>query len=94
MLQRTKAATSQPRTFRLSGGRVQAESKTHPDAQTLPQPAPEPAPSLEQPPEVIPAVTDDAIRLRAYFLWEAAGCPEGDGVNYWTEAEREFSTVN
>jgi hypothetical protein len=34
--------------------------------------------------------SDDAVRLRAYQRWEAAGMPEGDGVNFWLEAEREL----
>ena len=35
-------------------------------------------------------VSEDAIRLSAYLKWEAAGCPEGDGVRFWLEAEREM----
>jgi hypothetical protein len=30
------------------------------------------------------------IRQRAYMLWEAAGKPSGDGVNFWLEAERQL----
>jgi hypothetical protein len=30
----------------------------------------------------------DEIRVRAYFLWEAAGCPPEDGVRFWLAAER------
>jgi hypothetical protein len=30
------------------------------------------------------------VRLRAYQKWEAAGKPDGDGVNFWLEAEREL----
>jgi hypothetical protein len=33
---------------------------------------------------------DNAIRLAAYFKWEEAGRPCGDGVQFWLEAEREF----
>ena len=33
---------------------------------------------------------DDAIRLAAYYKWEQAGRPCGDGVHFWLEAEREF----
>ncbi|MGE5195215.1 MAG: DUF2934 domain-containing protein [Deltaproteobacteria bacterium] len=33
---------------------------------------------------------DDAVRVSAYFKWVAAGRPEGDGVNFWLEAEREL----
>jgi hypothetical protein len=36
-------------------------------------------------------VAEDAIRLRAYEKWEAAGKPAGDGVQFWLAAERELS---
>lgn len=39
-------------------------------------------------PAVIPAV--ECIRVRAHFLWEAGGCPPGDGVRFWLAAEREL----
>jgi len=32
---------------------------------------------------------EDKIRTRAYGKWEQAGFPEGDGVNFWLEAEQE-----
>lgn len=32
---------------------------------------------------------EDAIRTLAHSKWEAAGCPSGDGVDFWLEAERE-----
>jgi hypothetical protein len=35
-------------------------------------------------------VAEDAIRLRAYEKWEAAGKPAGDGVQFWLAAEREL----
>lgn len=31
----------------------------------------------------------EAIRVLAHSKWEAAGCPAGDGVEFWIEAERE-----
>ena len=31
------------------------------------------------------------IRTRAYYLWIEAGRPETDGVQYWEQAEREYS---
>jgi hypothetical protein len=37
------------------------------------------------------SVPAEEIRLRAYQIWEAAGRPGGDGVNFWLEAERELS---
>jgi hypothetical protein len=36
------------------------------------------------------SVAEAAIRLRAYAKWEAAGRPDGDGVHFWLEAEREL----
>lgn len=35
--------------------------------------------------------TEDEIRVRAHALWEQAGRPEGDGVQFWLEAERELT---
>jgi hypothetical protein len=35
-------------------------------------------------------VSEDAIRLSAYFKWVVAGRPDGDGVGFWLEAEREL----
>ena len=31
-----------------------------------------------------------AIRDLAYAKWEQAGCPEGDGIDYWLMAEQEL----
>ena len=39
------------------------------------------------------APSDDfnmAVRELAYFKWEAAGFPEGDGMGFWLEAELEM----
>lgn len=36
------------------------------------------------------AVTEEDIRLRAFFKWEAAGSPFCDGVCFWLEAEKEL----
>jgi len=38
-----------------------------------------------------PAPTEEAIRTRAYSLWEQAGRPACDGVQFWLEAEKELS---
>lgn len=32
----------------------------------------------------------DTIRAIAHSKWEAAGCPAGNGVEFWLEAEREL----
>jgi len=42
------------------------------------------------PPQAQP--TEDEIRARAYALWEQAGRPDGDGVQFWMEAEKELKT--
>lgn len=31
-----------------------------------------------------------AIRERAYHLWQAAGCPEGNSDAFWLSAQREI----
>jgi hypothetical protein len=38
------------------------------------------------------APSDEQIRARAYSLWEEAGRPSGDGVQFWLAAERELCT--
>lgn len=62
-----------------------------------PQPAPpRPAPPVPeislQPDDPTPerGGMDDVIRTRAYFLWEQAGRPDGDGNQFWLQAEREI----
>ena len=36
------------------------------------------------------SVSEEAIRVRAYQIWEAAGKPAGDGVRFLLEAEQEL----
>lgn len=33
---------------------------------------------------------EDQIRETAYLLWEAAGYPESDGVDFWLQAEKSL----
>ena len=40
-----------------------------------------------------PAATGD-VRLRAYYAWEAAGRPAGDGREFWLKAEGESAARN
>ena len=42
-------------------------------------------------PEAPPSTCCENIRERAFVLWEAAGCPCGDGVEFWLQAETELS---
>ena len=34
---------------------------------------------------------EEAIRVLAHHKWEAVGCPAGDGLGFWLEAEREVN---
>lgn len=35
---------------------------------------------------------ETAVRERAYYLWEEAGYPEGDGADFWYQAEELLRT--
>lgn len=35
---------------------------------------------------------EEAIRSLAYHKWIEAGCPKGDGVEHWLEAEQQVLT--
>lgn len=37
------------------------------------------------------SVSEEEVRRAAYLKWEAAGRPEGDGLNFWMEALQELS---
>ena len=49
-----------------------------------------PANILIPPQQTFEHADEDRIRDRAYELWEAAGRPEGDGVEFWYQAEHEI----
>jgi Protein of unknown function (DUF2934) len=34
---------------------------------------------------------DDQIRQRAYELWEQSSRPDGSGIDFWLQAEREIA---
>jgi hypothetical protein len=36
----------------------------------------------------------EAIRHHAYGKWETAGKPEGDGIAFWLESEKELTAVD
>jgi hypothetical protein len=60
--------------------------------------APATAPSAATPanhmsPQSVGRPAEDEIRRCAYQKWEAAGCPDGDGVHFWLEAEQELRAV-
>lgn len=46
-------------------------------------------PGKSRPADTATMVSDDAIRQRAYFMWEADGRPEGRGEHYWHLAHEE-----
>lgn len=37
-----------------------------------------------------PGVSNDLIAMRAYEKWTARGCPAGDDLRDWREAEQEL----
>ena len=46
-------------------------------------------PGKSKPTDTSALISDDAIRQRAYFLWEADGRPDGRGEHYWQLAHEE-----
>ena len=42
-------------------------------------------------------ISDDQIRMRAYYVWLEAGCPHGQHENHWEQAcaelEREYGVT-
>lgn len=38
-----------------------------------------------------PQISDDAMRLRAYLLWEADGRPDGRADHYWDLASADLT---
>lgn len=42
-----------------------------------------------QSPQQIMDACEEEIRELAYLKWEEAGCPSGEGFDFWVEAERE-----
>lgn len=43
------------------------------------------------PPRSMPAASEDAIRTRAYLMWEADGRPDGRAEHYWGLAAAEMT---
>jgi hypothetical protein len=48
--------------------------------------------SKPQPPEHQPS--HDEIAQRAYLLWEQRGRPQGQDLEFWSEAERQFLSTS
>jgi hypothetical protein len=82
-MRRSSPNATEPRAskvFRMHGGRLTARPA-----------GPAGRGSVASPP-VTPAAPSEAdIRERAYRLWEEAGRPAGDGVEFWLRAERELT---
>lgn len=63
--------------------------KHHHKTETPAQPASATSPSESEQVQKGKVKSQEAVRVHAYEKWEAAGKPNGDGVNFWLEAERE-----
>lgn len=50
-------------------------------------------PGKSKPADTAAIVSEDAIRQRAYFMWEADGRPDGRGEHYWHLAHEEARRV-
>jgi hypothetical protein len=59
-----------------------------PSASATPQS--EPKAATAPAPEGEAQQCDEKIRLRAYQKWETAGKPQGNGVQFWLDAEQEL----
>ena len=46
-------------------------------------------PAKSKPADSASLVSEDAIRQRAYFMWEADGRPDGAHEHYWNRAHAE-----
>ena len=46
-------------------------------------------PAKSKPADAASMVSEDAIRQRAYFMWEADGRPDGGHDHYWSRAHAE-----
>ncbi len=57
-------------------------------AKDEPRSASKPAVAARSPQAVVP--NEDQIRPLAYRKWQEAGCPAGDGTEFWLSAEAEL----
>ncbi len=46
-------------------------------------------PAKSKPADAAAMVSEDAIRQRAYYMWEADGRPDGKHDHYWSRAHQE-----
>ena len=66
---------------------ISPESSKTTSAAKIVRPARDPRKNVAQSNET---ARNDAIRTLAHLKWESAGCPEGDGAEFWYAAEREI----
>ena len=63
--------------------------KHHHKTETPAQPGSAKSPSESEQAQKGKTKSQAVIGVRAYQKWVAAGKPQGDGVNFWLEAEQE-----
>jgi hypothetical protein len=66
-------------------------AQERPAAQSRTNPAEAPSKTPLHPPSNDGRPTENSVRARAYALWEHAGRPAGDGVEFWLRAEQELT---
>jgi hypothetical protein len=59
-----------------------------------PAEAPKPAKPAEAPKPAKAPITQEMIAARAYQIWLAAGCPQGQDAAIWLRAEAELRKAN
>ena len=64
--------------------------KQHHKTEAPAQPASAKSPRESEQVQKGKAKSQEVVRVHAYQKWEAAGRPNGDGVNFWIEAEQEL----
>lgn len=37
-------------------------------------------------------ISEEAIRMRSYYIWISDGCPEGKDLEHWQRAKRELES--
>ena len=65
---------------RKTTSRPRTAATDRPKSTTAPRVVASPAPTESRP-------SEDEVRKLAYFKWEQAGCPDGDGCEFWLAAE-------
>ncbi|MDI1313715.1 DUF2934 domain-containing protein [Prosthecobacter sp.] len=55
------------------------------------KPARKPTAASPKKPEAASQITREEIATRAYFIYVSAGCPEGQEMQHWLEAEAQLT---